>query len=447
MSVRRFRYSVFVTVGTEFAIAALSFVTGILTARLLGPHDQGIISLVIVLPITLTLLTHLGLAQANVYFVGQDEDSHRAITANSLCFAVVIGGATSIAMVLGRNFITRAFFQGMSPALFLTIACLAPVFLLDTYLLAVVRGVERFDLFNLRRLLTPLLTLVGTALAVSVLRQGLRGAVFIQAAVTAATTVWLVIVFNTQVTPLTLEFDKRLARDSLAYGIKAYAQNLAIHLLYRADLYLLAFFRSAEEVACYAIAMSLVRIIWYIPDSVGLVLFPRLARMTGSNGRRFTAVVCRWTLLVTTAAALALAAVGGLLVPFLYGAVYAGAVRPLMILLPGAVVMTVYKVVVRDFTSRDRQKIPILTAVLGLVMNLALNLVLIPKFGINGSALAATLSYSITTGVLLFGFVTESRIRWHDVVFVQHGDWSVYASKVQQWSGRVSLLKRGKVSK
>lgn len=254
MSRERFRNSVFMTMGTEFAIAVLSFVTGVLTARLLGPRDQGILSLVTVLPTTLTLLTYLGLAQANIYFVGQDDGSRRAVTANSVWFAAGIGGATSVVMVLGRSFITRAFFREMSPALFLVVSCLAPVFLLDTYLLAVVQGVERFDLFNLRRLLTPLLTIVGVALFVGVLGQGLRGAVLVQATVMVVTTAWLVVVFDKMIAPLTLGFNKKLARDSLTYGPKAYIQNLAVHLLYRADLYLLAAFRTTEEVACYAIA-------------------------------------------------------------------------------------------------------------------------------------------------------------------------------------------------
>jgi O-antigen/teichoic acid export membrane protein len=442
MPMERFRHRVFATVGTEFTIAGLSFITSVLTARLLAPRDQGILSLMIVLPTTLTLLTYLGLAQANIYFVGQDESSCRAMTANSLLFAAVIGGATSAVMILSRDFIAQTFFQGVSPALFLTIACLAPVFLLDAYLLAIVCGVERFDLFNLRRLLTPLLMLAGMALAVGVLGQGLRGAVHVQAIVAVITTTWLVVACNGRVAPLTVEFNKDLARNSLAYGVKAYVQNLAIHLLYRADLYLLALFRSAEEVACYAIATSLVRVIWYVPDSVGLVLFPRLARIAGSNGRRFTAVVCRWTLLVTTGAALALAAMGGLLVPFLYGAAYSAAARPMLILLPGAVVITVYKVVVRDFISRDSQKMPVLTAVLGLAVNVVLNLALIPKFGTVGSAFAATLSYSVTTGTLLLSFLNESRVRWREVVLVQRGDWSVYAGAIRRWSARVSLPRR-----
>ncbi|MDY7041576.1 MAG: oligosaccharide flippase family protein [Chloroflexota bacterium] len=422
MSVRQFRRSVLMTVGTELAIAALSFATGVLSARLLGLSDQGILSLVIVLPSTLTLLTYLGLAQANVYFVGRDDESRRAMAANSLLFAVGIGGATSGVMILGRDFITRVFFQGLSPSLFAIVACLSPLFLLDTYLLAILRGVERFDLFNLRRLLTPLFTLIGIALAVGALGQGLRGAIFIQAAVTVATTVWLVVVFHRRVTPLTFGFDRKLAKDSLAYGFKAYLQNLAIHLLYRADLYLLAFFRSAEEVACYAVAMSLVRVIWYIPDSVGLSIFPRLARMAGSSGRRFTVAVCRWTLLGTAVVALALAAVGSLLVPFLYGTAYSAAVRPMMILLPGAVVITIYKVVVRDFTSRDSQTMPVLTAVLGLAVNVVLNLALIPRLGTGGAALAATLSYSIATGALLLAFITESGLELHDIALGRHND-------------------------
>ena len=442
----KFFLNVLKTFGTELLIALLSFFTGVVTARLLGPKDQGVLSLAIAVPITLTFISNLGLAQANIYFIGRKRGSLVDITANSFAVALSIGLVIIIAIYLFQGYVLKTVLRGLDSASLMLVSCVVPLMLVDRYLLSILEGLNQFGLFNLRRLLTPLLTLIGIAFAVGVLGQGLKGAVIVQAAVVVTTTAWLVIVFNKRIAPLTLGFNKELVRDSLTYGIKAYVQNLAIHLLYHADLYLLALFRSAEEVACYAIAMSLVRVIWYVPDSVGLVLFPRLARMTGSSGQRFTAVVCRWTLLITAGAALALAAVGGLLVPSLYGTAYSGAVRPMLILLPGAVVITVYKVVVRDFISRDSQKVPILTAVLGLAVNVVLNLVLIPKLGTAGSALAATLSYSVTTGVLLLSFLAESRGRWRDVVLVQHSDWPVGAGEARRWLARAGLLKKGQAS-
>lgn len=190
------------------------------------------------------------------------------------------------------------------------------------------------------------------------------------------------------------------------------------------------------------------RVVWYVPDSVGLVLFPRLMRMAGGSGQQFTAIVCRWTLLVTVGATLVLAVVGGLSVPFLYGAAYSEAVRPLLILLPGAVVITVYKVVVRDFISRDSQKMPVLAAISGLVVNVVLNLALIPKFGTTGSALAATLSYSITTGVLLLAFIAESGLGLREIALVQRSD-LVFASPIfggeLRESGVLSFPRRKRV--
>ena len=43
--------------------------TGIITARLLGPHDRGLFALLLLLPQTLVAFAKMGVAQANVYHI------------------------------------------------------------------------------------------------------------------------------------------------------------------------------------------------------------------------------------------------------------------------------------------------------------------------------------------------------------------------------------------
>jgi len=94
-----------------------------------------------------------------------------------------------------------------------------------------------------------------------------------------------------------------------------------------------------------------------------------------------------------------------------YGEAYAGAVRPLLAMLPGLVTMSLFFILTRHFTSRSRQQVNIAACLTALLANVGLNAVLIPPLGPTGAALATTISYSIATLILLVVFCVETKQR------------------------------------
>ena len=78
------------------------------------------------------------------------------------------------------------------------------------------------------------------------------------------------------------------------------------------------------------------------------------------------------------------------------------------LMLPGIVMISLYVILTRNFTSRNRQEINITAAGAALGINVALNLVLIPRWGIVGAAISTAVSYSTAALILLVVFVRES---------------------------------------
>ena len=68
---------------------------------------------------------------------------------------------------------------------------------------------------------------------------------------------------------------------------------------YRLDVYVVALFLSPRDVAFYSIATSIAELSWYIPNSVGIVLFPKLSNEPEEKIHSLTAEVCRHTLFIT----------------------------------------------------------------------------------------------------------------------------------------------------
>ena len=66
---------------TRVVWSAMGVVSGIILARWLGPHDRGVLALVLLLPSTLVTLVKFGAAQANVYVINRLGSEDRGLGA------------------------------------------------------------------------------------------------------------------------------------------------------------------------------------------------------------------------------------------------------------------------------------------------------------------------------------------------------------------------------
>jgi O-antigen/teichoic acid export membrane protein len=193
-----------------------------------------------------------------------------------------------------------------------------------------------------------------------------------------------------------------------------------LHL--RVDIFILAALLSTTEVGHYSIAVGLVSLVFFIPDTVGFVLFPKLAGFEGKDADEFAIRACRNTLFVTALPILGIALFGKLAIRILYGTEFLPACQALYWLLPGTMAMCVYMILSRYFTSKNKQEITIVAGLTGLATNVGLNFILIPRLGIAGAAVSTTLSYSATTFLMLFFFMRESRCGLMECVMIKRTD-------------------------
>jgi O-antigen/teichoic acid export membrane protein len=433
-----FARNVLYTFSTEVFAVAGNFLIGVILARVLTPSERGILVLVMTLPWIVNSFASLGLPQANIYLLGRKRRDAKTVLGNSL---LVSAGASLVlvaALQVMKELVLRTVLKGLPSEYWWQLMLLIPASLVDTMVLSVLRARQRFDLFNLRRLVMPILLLGG--LGIGFVTGGRLGtAVAVYTATTALMAVLSLALAGREV-PLTLAFDRRLTSESLRFGLKSYMQNLVGRLNYRLDVYVLAFFLSPEQVAFYGVATSVVEVAFYLPNSVGMVLFPRLSSAPTDEAHQITARVCRNTLALTGIIIVGLLVGSGFLVPLLYGAAYKAAIPPLLVLLPGVLSMAIYKVLTRNFTSRDRQQVSIVASVLALVFNVGLDWILIPQWGIVGAATASTMGYTAAGLTLLILFFRESGIPWREVLLpdlnelAEHWRWG--KKQLREWIGR-----------
>jgi O-antigen/teichoic acid export membrane protein len=259
-----------------------------------------------------------------------------------------------------------------------------------------------------------------------ILHQGLGGAVLVNAVVAVLTAGWLLVTV-VRLTSVSLRPNLGVAAATVRFGLKSHAQTLLTALHLRLDHFLIAFFLGPSEVAFYAIATHIAELIGAIHRPVSVVLYPRFASTEETRVHDTTLVVCRHVLVLEALAAAGLLLGAKVVIGTLYGPDYLPAVMPLFLVVPGVLMLSLFNLLARNFMSRDQQQITIVAGAVGLVVNVLLNITLIPRLGISGAALASTISYSLATALLLVAFRRHSglpltelvRIRWSDVEFYQ----------------------------
>ena len=94
------------------------------------------------------------------------------------------------------------------------------------------------------------------------------------------------------------------------------------------------------------------------------------------------------------------------MIPLLFGDAFRGAVRPLVLLLPGVVAYAPVTILVVYLTvRRARPRLSLYVSLIGLVVTAAMSIVLIPSYGASGAAIASAIGYA-AGGIAAWMFFT-----------------------------------------
>jgi O-antigen/teichoic acid export membrane protein len=316
-----------------------------------------------------------------------------------------------------------------------------PLSLLTSYFGFTLLGQKRIRAYNVIQLAPSPLNLVLLAVVLW-FNGGVFGVVLVSAITTgfAAVLSFMLVLRETRIT---WSFHPRLFINSVRFGMQGHLSNIIQFLNYRLDMLMVASFMDVAFVGYYSIAVAMAETLWLVPGTVGTVIFARTIGLSSEEANKTTPRICRNTLLITLLGALALFVLSRYIILLLYGSDYLPAVRPLWILLPGIVSLSIGKVLCNEITARGKPIINTISTGVSLAVNAALNLLLIPRWGIAGAAFASTVSYTVTAIVTLVAFTRISGNSWFDTIVVKREDLKAYTSLAASARSRILAATRG----
>jgi O-antigen/teichoic acid export membrane protein len=256
---------------------------------------------------------------------------------------------------------------------------------------------------------------------VVLLKLGVKGAV-IAAIITPGICSILYVILLRSEARIRFGCNKNALKDSIAFGVQVHLGNVLQFLNYRLDVFVVNHFAGVANVGFYAVAASLAEIIWFLPDAFGFVLFPKTASSDPEVAKQFTPKVARLSALITAVAALGLFLVSKPMITAMYTKAYLPALYPLWILLPGTVALSYSKVIFSDLGGRGKPYYSVWASVFSFIMTLGFDLLLIPRLGIIGAAIASSLAYTTNAVMAVAFYVRLTGNKLTDVLLVQKDD-------------------------
>ena len=430
---------VFLTRGVLYALA---FLLSVVIARSLGPEGRGLYSLFFLVVSLTASMASLGIGLGNIYFLGKGKYDRRILLGNSHLLALAATALLVLGMVVyGLAFEPRAFVHGASYWLYAPVAALVLYFIIMTTFL---QGDSRFTAMNALTLFQTLLLTVAAAGLLYTDRLTIFSLLLAGVASLAAADLLGLALVGLRHLDLGAIFRPNWAamRDQIAFGIKGQVADIAQLFNYRLDAFLVAAFVGTVQVGHYAVAVGLSEAIWWLSNAVSAVLLPRLTRAGEREAAALTAVLCRNTILISAAGAAVLALLASLVVKGVFGQAFAPAVEPIYWLLPGVVALSGNKVIASYIFSRGRVMLNTYDAFIALAATLAFDLLLIPRFGVPGAAMASSIAYgtSLVVAVYWYGRIFGNNV-W-EVLLPRSSDLGLYLEVFRRLRARYVPLGR-----
>lgn len=411
---RAFASAAAATFATNMVAAALSLANVLITARQLGPSGRGELAFLTTVAMLTAALSSLGIEEAHGNMAATMPRARRALGGNSVAFALALGALAACVVAL-LMLLLPGVAAGSDPRLRVVALVAIPVLLVQLYLQFLVRADYGFTIANLATLAAVLLNFVVNALL------ALLGLITVQTALVA----WLAgqllgaAILAWYVRRRLAGFgrpDRGLAREAFGFGLRAHGGRVMKTSNYRLDQWLLGSIAGTRELGLYSVAVAWAEALFYLPEALGMVMRPDVARASASEAGRRVAVVFRVALVITIPVVVVLIVAAPILCVTVFGEEFRGSIDDLRVLAPGAFGITALKLFGNALTAQRRPMLANAAIAVAFGATIALDLLLIPRYGGLGAALASTLAYTAGGIAVAAIFARTLRVRGADFV-------------------------------
>jgi O-antigen/teichoic acid export membrane protein len=368
-------------------------ISGIFVARALGPVGKGAVTLVAIVCQRAWQLASVGVESSLLHFGGRSRWPLRSLSKTSVWLGLVLGafagaGAAAVLWTVFRDDIGNEILTWAIPMV-VVLPLITAAFLMKSLIQVQGRLVE----INVVTLLGGFL---GALAGLLVWTGGWSGGSYL-----GLLTISLVIeagaIFyvarKVGVLPAGRGTRPVPVRDLIIFGIRGHFGTLLKGINDRLDVFVLALFAPIGQLGLYSISVATAEALWIFPAALGVFSMQRAATREQRESTNLVSAAARLTSATLIAGSIVLWIFGERVIVLAFGESFVASAAPLRLLLPGMWALGLWRVITEALVGYGYPGARSISAAVGAVLTISLDILLIPNYGISGAAVASSIAY------------------------------------------------------
>jgi O-antigen/teichoic acid export membrane protein len=397
----------------DAAILLSNVASSLIGARALGPAGRGDLLIVAIWPPVVAMVAGLGLPTAYRYRMAKEPGLVSALFSNAVIYAAIVG---VVSLALAELIVPRL--VGERSAGVMTLVRIYQVNILAALFLDLMRGLlegtRRFGWAGAARMIFFGVQTVGF------------GGLWFAGRFTVATAAFTMISAQTAAMLLALaavwhQFRPRWEpswtelKRSLSYALRDYPGGVADYTTLRLDQLMLGAIASNVALGLYVVAVRLSEMTTLAAEAIADALMPEVAASkTSDKAESLWARSLRITIYLHLLILVPLWLGAPLILKTLFGEKFVPAAGPFRWLLVAAAVWGWSSIVISGLRGFGYPGLSTMARFSGAVTTAIALLLLLPRFGITGAAMASLIGYSVMLVIALFVFIKKRQLNLWD---------------------------------
>ncbi len=378
----------------QFFSLAVSFFIGAWIARYLGPANYGTISYIVAFVGIFGFIADLGITNTiNRELIKTPEKSDELLGVGFILR--IIGGLAAFSLILFSTlFLKTTVLIKVLIILYSTIFIFQAFGIIAVFFQAKVKSKHNVYAQTLAIIMSSFLKVI-----LILLGKGIIWLTIIYTLDVIWQSVFYIFVYYRQGFNIWhWKFNKTIAKSIWHDSWPLMLSAAAAYIYLRIDQVLIGQMLDIKAVGFYAAAVKIAEIIYFIPTIICTSLFPAIINAKKTNAELYHQRLSKlYKLMLATAIFISvpLTIFSHWIIVFLFGSAYALSAQILSIYTWSSIGVFLGIAMTQYLMAENLTKIIFISTVTAMITNIALNLILIPRIGLNGAAYATLISYFV----------------------------------------------------
>ncbi|WP_228403369.1 polysaccharide biosynthesis C-terminal domain-containing protein [Chryseobacterium sp. RU37D] len=292
-------------------------------------------------------------------------------------------------------------------------------------------GQQNIKMFNLYTVLQQIIHIIFIIIIVYIIKITSVESYFI-AQISCFTVLFLISIF--QVLKYcdfkNISFSKAICGKLFDYGWKTQLSAFLQFLNNRVSFYFLEYFKGIVSVGVFSVGIAFSEAIWTVSRSLSIVLYADVVNNKNSNEAiEKTKVSLRISFLITLLFIMVMLLIPAEVYSMIFGKDFNQTKEIVLLLSPGILAIAISNIIGYYFAGINKLRILNIKAIISLIFTIISSFFIIPKWGIRGACVIASISYCLSSALLFWRFYQITDFHFQDF-FLSKKEFNLLLRKV-----------------